>query len=107
MHVHVVIRLDNAMPEYRADVVHPPPPRFAVELLEDALRAAAGAVDRASARRVGGGYVTWGAQLDVQHLDPGTRGGGAGYLAKYATKATEQAGGVLHRVTEYEVDELP
>ena len=31
----------------------------------------------------------------------------AGYLAKYATKATEQAGGVLHRVTEHEVDQLP
>ena len=30
----------------------------------------------------------------------------AGYLAKYATKSTEQAGGVLHRVTEHEVASL-
>ncbi|HEY6887419.1 MAG TPA: replication initiator, partial [Solirubrobacter sp.] len=47
-------------------------------------------------------------QLDVQRI-----GGAfepakcASYLAKYATKATEQAGGVLHRVSEYEVDQLP
>jgi Replication initiator protein, pSAM2 len=31
----------------------------------------------------------------------------AGYLAKYATKSTELAGGVLHRVAEHQVDELP
>ena len=31
----------------------------------------------------------------------------AGYLAKYATKSTEQAGGVLHRVTEHQLDALP
>jgi hypothetical protein len=31
----------------------------------------------------------------------------AGYLAKYATKATEQAGGVLHSVDREQVDELP
>jgi hypothetical protein len=28
-------------------------------------------------------------------------------LAKYATKSTEQAGGVLHRVTEHQIDALP
>ncbi len=59
---------------------------------------------------VGGGYVTWGEQLDVQHIGVGQAlepGRCAGYLAKYATKATEQAGGVLHRVAEHDVDELP
>ena len=38
---------------------------------------------------------------------PTARGEVAGYLAKYATKSTEQAGGVLHRVAEHQVDELP
>jgi hypothetical protein len=43
----------------------------------------------------------------VRWLDPDERREVAGYLAKYATKSTEQAGGVLHRVTEHEVDQLP
>ena len=109
VHVHVVIRLDGAMPNYRADVVRAPDSRFTVELLEDALRAAAAAVTVPVPAEVGGGYVTWGAQLDVQHIGTGHAlepGRCASYLAKYATKATEQAGGVLHRVTEYEIDQL-
>jgi Replication initiator protein, pSAM2 len=95
-----VIRLDRAMPKYRAEDVRAPDARFTVELLEDALRAAAAAVTVTVPAEVGGGYLTWGAQLDVQHigttqaLEPSRF---AGYLAKYATKATEQAGGVLHR----------
>ncbi len=110
VHVHVVIRLDRAMPKYRAEVVRAPDPRFTVELLEDALRAAAAAVTVPVPAEVGGGYITWGAQLDVQHIGAGRAlepGRCAGYLAKYATKATEQAGGVLHRVAEHDVDELP
>ena len=109
VHVHVVIRLDKAMPKYRRDVVRAPDSRFTVELLEDALRAAAAAVTVPVPAEVGGGYVTWGAQLDVQHIGTGRAlepGRCASYLAKYATKATEQAGGVLHRVTEYEIDQL-
>ena len=37
----------------------------------------------------------------MRALDPDTRREVAGYLAKYATKSTEQAGGVLHPVTEH------
>ena len=110
VHLHVVIRLDRAMPKYRAGDVRPPGSRFTVELLEDALRNAAAAVTVPVPHEIGGGYVTWGAQLDVQHIGAGRAleaGHCAGYLAKYATKATEQAGGVLHRVTEHEVDQLP
>lgn len=110
VHVHVVIRLDKAMPKYKRDVVRKPDSRFTVELLEDGLRAAAAAVTVPVPHEVGGGYATWGTQLDVQHIGSGRAlepGHCAGYLAKYATKATEQAGGVLHRVTEYEIDQLP
>ena len=106
VHVHVVIRLDEALPKYRGDVVRAPDRRFTVELLEHALRDAAAAVTVPVPAEAGGGFARWGAQLDVQYIGANEAGRCAGYLAKYATKATEQAGGVLHRVTEHEVDEL-
>ena len=86
---------------YRTDDVRPPGRPFTVELLEDAIRAAVKAVTVPAPAGVGGGHVTWGAQLDVQPIGDGRAlelGRCAGYLAKYATKATEQAGGVLHPV---------
>ena len=44
---------------------------------------------------LGGGRIGWGTELDVRRLDDGqVRGELAGYLAKYATKSTEQAGSV-------------
>jgi len=43
----------------------------------------------------------------VRPLDTGERGRVAGYLAKYATKSTEQAGSVCHPITETAVDALP
>ena len=43
----------------------------------------------------------------MRRLDADARREVAGYLAKYATKSTEQAGGVLHRVTEHQLDHLP
>ena len=43
----------------------------------------------------------------MRQLDRDERREVAGYLAKYATKSTELAGGVLHRVAEHQVDELP
>src|SRR5262249_8529966 len=84
VHVHVVIRLDRSMPDYRAETLRPPDARFSTELLENALRAAAEAVTVPVPAEVGGGYVSWGPQLDVQHigidraLEPGRC---AGYLA--------------------------
>jgi hypothetical protein len=58
---------------------------------------------------LGGGRLRWGDVIDVQRIGTGSLEAKhcAGYLAKYATKATEQAGGVLHPVTEHEVDALP
>ena len=107
VHVHVVIRLDRAMPKYRTHVVRPPRAGLTVELLEDAIRAAAADVTVPAPAEVGGGYITWGPQLDVQRIGEGLDAKHcAGYLAKYATKATEQAGGVLHPVTERQVDAL-
>lgn len=109
VHLHVVIRLDRAMPKERAHDVRPPEAKFTTELLEDALRAAAADVTVPVADELGGGFLTWGEQLDVKHIGAGQAfepGRCAGYLAKYATKATEQAGGVLHPVKRSEVDDL-
>jgi hypothetical protein len=107
VHLHVVIRLDRAMPAYRADEVKPPPARFGVELLEDALRAVVDEVRAPLPDELGGGAVCWGGELDVRRLDAHERRRVAGYLAKYATKSTELAGGVVHRVAEHQLDDLP
>jgi hypothetical protein len=108
VHLHAVIRLDRAMPAYRAEEFRPPDERFTVELLGDAIRETVDVVSAPLPHELGGGRVRWGDELDIRSLGDGQgRGEVAGYLAKYATKSTEQAGGVLHSVTEYEVDELP
>jgi hypothetical protein len=107
VHLHVVIRLDRAMPAYRAEEIKAPPGRFGVELLEDALRCVLDEVQAPLPDELGGGTVGWGGELDVRRLGVDERREVAGYLAKYATKSTELAGGVLHRVTEHQLDELP
>src|SRR4051794_13732859 len=107
VHLHVVIRLDRAMPKYRSDEIKRPSARFTVELLERAVRATVDAVD-APAKGLGE-RVRWGSELGVDRIGAGGLHARhcAGYLAKYATKRTELAGGVVHRVTEPELDALP
>ena len=107
VHLHAVIRLDRAMPGYRADQLRPPDSRFTAQLLEDAVRATVAEVSAPIPDELGAGRVRWGGQLDIRPLDPDTRREVAGYLAKYATKSTEQAGSLVHRVAEHQVDELP
>jgi hypothetical protein len=107
VHVHAVIRLDRAMPKYRADQLKPPPAGFTSELLEQAIRAAVADVLAPIPDELGPGHVRWGAELDVRHLDSATRREVAGYLAKYATKSTEHVGGLVHAIAEHQVDELP
>jgi hypothetical protein len=106
VHLHAVIRLDRAMPAYRASELKPPPARFGVELLEDAIRVTAGEVRAPLPNALGAVAVAWGRELDVRRLEARERREVAGYLAKYATKSTEQAGGVLHPVTEHQLDAL-
>lgn len=107
VHLHVLARLDRAMPDYRADELHPPAARFGVELLERSIREAVADVSAPVPAELGTGRVRWGAQLDVRQLRTGDeRGEIAGYLAKYATKSTEQAGGLLHRVERDQVEKV-
>src|SRR5262249_45927013 len=101
------IRLDRAMPAYRAHDVKPPAERFSIQLLEDALRRVVDDVRAPLPDELGGGAVRWGGELDVRRLDAHERRRVAGYLATYATKSTELAGGVLHRVAEHQLEDLP
>jgi hypothetical protein len=108
IHFHAVVRLDAATACRCAGCLAPPPEGFTASLLEEALRAAVPAVrvpcppveyDRAER------YARWGEQLDVRNITTGDDQAGelsaeqvAGYIAKYATKATESFGAGLDRL---------
>jgi hypothetical protein len=82
VHYHAVIRLDGA-----GDVGSDPPARCSSELLERVIRGAVKTVEVSTS-----GYrICWGRQLEVVHLAHEEIGRAAGYIAKYATKATEVA----------------
>jgi hypothetical protein len=108
VHLHPVIRLDRRMPAYRKGELRPPDRRFTADLLEQALRDAVADVFVRVPEELGAGVVRWGPQLDIQQLtgDDDQRRRRASYLAKYTTKSTEQAGGLLHRVSRGDVDNV-
>jgi hypothetical protein len=117
VHFHAIIRLDAATDCGCPSCVAPPPAGFTADLLERAVRQAAATVSLACPPVTNDQGVTlvarWGEQLDVRHI---TETGDeqelsaeqvAGYVAKYATKATEALGVTLdHRVTEAELEDL-
>jgi hypothetical protein len=107
IHFHAVLRLDAATDCRCPDCLAPPPQPFSVDLLEDALKQAVPAVtvpcpplDDGEPGR----YARWGEQLDVRNITRDSDHAGelsaeqvAGYIAKYATKATESFGSGLDR----------
>jgi hypothetical protein len=106
IHFHAVIRLDAATDCRCPGCLAPPPEGCTAELLEEAVRQAAAvtvpcpALDDGPER-----YARWGGQLDVRNItrDREDQAGElsaeqvAGYIAKYATKATESFGSGLDR----------
>jgi hypothetical protein len=99
VHLHVVIRIDRTMPDYRRGEIRPPDPRFTSRLLEHAVNGAIEAVSAPIAEdlaELGEQRVRWGQERDVRPIEDA--GELAGYLAKYSTKSTEQAGGILHPI---------
>jgi hypothetical protein len=107
VHFHAVIRLDAA-----GEQVAPPPEVFTAELLEAAIRAAAARVF-APCPKLGAAsplVARWGPQLEIRPICAAgelTAERVAGYIAKYATKATESFGPALDRpLKPEEIDEL-
>jgi hypothetical protein len=115
IHFHAVIRLDAATECRCPGCLSPPPEPFTASLLEEALRLAVPAV-RVPATAVDGGperYARWGGQLDVRNITRDDQAGElsaeqvAGYIAKYATKATESFGaGLACRLHDGDLDHL-
>src|SRR5215213_4377652 len=106
IHFHAVIRLDAATECRCPGCLAPPPDRFTAALLEKALRAAVAAVGVPCPPLEDGPerYARWGEQFDVRNITKGDDEAGelsaeqvAGYIAKYATKATESFGAGLDR----------
>jgi hypothetical protein len=105
IHFHAVLRLDAATNCRCPGCLAPPPERLTAARLEKALREAVAAVG-VSCPTVDGGpvrYARWGEQLDVRNITRDEQEGElsaeqvAGYIAKYATKATESFGAGLDR----------
>jgi hypothetical protein len=116
IHFHAVIRLDAATECRCPDCLVPPPAPFGADLFEDALKQAVPTV-RVTCPPVDGWperYARWGEQLDVRNITTGDDQEGelsaeqvAGYVAKYATKATENFGSDLDRcLTDDDLDHL-
>jgi len=117
VHFHAIIRLDSATDCGCRTCVALPPAGFTADLLEAAIRKAAAAVAVACPALDEDQGVTllarWGEQLDVRHITEAGDDGDlsaeqvAGYIAKYATKATEALGVTLdHRIGEAELEDL-
>ncbi|WP_203737548.1 replication initiator [Actinoplanes cyaneus] len=92
VHTHAIVRLDGS-----AGPGTPAPNWASVRRLETAIRRAATTVQvtTPSTRRVSARTLRWGTQIDVRRIGAGGRlpdVAVAGYVAKYATKATEKAG---------------
>jgi hypothetical protein len=119
VHFHAVIRLDAATACGCPVCLAPPLVGFTADLLEQAVRQAAATVAVPCPALGEDQDVTlvarWGEQLDVRQITPAEGGDEgelsaeqvAGYVAKYATKATEALGVTLHhRLSEADLEEL-
>src|ERR1035437_1561064 len=107
VHLHVILRLDG--PERSA-----PPAWATAELLYEIVAEAAAQSWLRIVRPDGTAFVVrWGSQLDIRAIRPNAQGEGSetavcGYLAKYSTKAAENAGGADRRLRSgYEIGRLP
>jgi hypothetical protein len=105
VHFHVLWRLDGADDELTA-----PPERFDAHLLADAI-AAALPKSTVPAEAEDADPYGWGRQHELGPLDLSAdrheAARVAAYIAKYATKSTQDAGGVGGRIEhEHELDEL-
>lgn len=107
VHYHVVVRLDGA-----EDPGSEPPAKCTAALLARVVRSVVRDVELPAQSSQSSGPLRWGRQSEIVRLAPGEVGRAAGYIAKYATKATEAvAGGELiprvRRRREIDLLQLP
>jgi hypothetical protein len=117
LHFHCVVRLDCGQVGDDRELVEPPAEGFTRELLCRAVQAAAEHVSVGSptsehAQAQGGSRtIRWGRQTEIRGLElslsPRAAAACAAYIAKYATKSTEACGGLMHQLTERDLDSLP
>lgn len=101
VHLHAVIRLDQP------DTDLPPGDPFDTTLLATTIWQAARVVHAPQPRDSPvEDDVRWGEQLDVHDLGRSGPGVAAAYLAKYATKSTDPAGHLDHRLRAGDLDRL-
>ncbi|MFI5910910.1 replication initiator [Dactylosporangium sp. NPDC051541] len=111
VHFHAIIRLDGVDPDDPAAIV-PSPPEFTARDLVDAVAHAAyvtGVRTPPHPARHSGWPIRWGEQLKTKIVTVGADGQVtdeqvSNYLAKYATKATEDAGFSAGRLTATSID---
>jgi hypothetical protein len=108
VHLHVIFRLDG--PDQGSDA----PPSWATTELLAQIVAETAVRTSLSIKGPGGENpsVVWGSQFDIRAIEPGRDGRSsdaavAGYVAKYATKAAENAGGLDRRIrSASKIDQL-
>ncbi|GAB3655654.1 replication initiator [Glycomyces tarimensis] len=105
IHFHALIRLDGRIPG--DDAIIPPPAEIGADDIAAVITEAAASTvfdTEPHPDRPQGWAIRWGSQIDVRTIELGsgelTEGHAAGYLAKYATKATEDTGHLSGRLTE-------
>ena len=113
VHFHTLLRLDGTSPRDPEAIV-PPPPGITAADLEDAVRQAAANVSFTTKPHPDspdgqGWHIAWGDQLDVRPVNGQGSAAVTGlavasYLAKYATKGTEDTGHVSARITPDALD---
>ena len=110
IHFHALIRLDGRIPGDNMAVVPPAPGLDAdtIAVLISEVAAETEFTTPAHPNRPEGWSIGWGSQIDVRTIELGsgdlTEGHAAGYLAKYATKATEDTGHTSRRLTAETVE---
>ncbi|MPY79808.1 MAG: hypothetical protein GEV04_15330 [Actinophytocola sp.] len=118
VHFHALIRLDGYDPSEPESIITPDAaitPELLRAYIEDAARTTS-FTTRPHPHNRQGWDIAWGQQLDIRpvHLQPSdvddagtlTTDAVAGYLAKYATKATEEAGHTSRRLSEIDIIRL-
>ena len=104
VHFHALIRLDGVHPA-RPDAVVPSPAGLTAAYLDQAIARAAASTSFRTPPHPDcpeGWQLAWGVQLDIRPVHNAgelTDAAVAGYLAKYATKATETTGHTSPRIT--------